>query len=731
MALPASSPWHLEPSLEEVEAPVETARRPAKMGTEASHILSIPANVRANNPTGDQGSVSQAADTQSETGLAVRGNDVVVAWNDSKGLRNLPPPNPTLTTISSFAYSTNGGTSFTDGGNVPLLTPTDQPFGDCTLGVDASGNFYMACIYVGSTQDVAVYRGTFTGSSFAWQPPVMAASGVGGALDKPYLTVDPANGNVYVSYTRFVGGTARIEVVRGLALGTSWNAPVVLETSGVQGSRPIVGPEGNLYVAWESGWGQINCNLSSTTGAIHLRRSTSPAGAMSFDAVVTVGTVNHNWTSYWAGNLRGNGLEFPDLAVDRSGGPNNGIVYCIWNEATPWSAAAASGTTTETDPNDGPSDAGVRTLSPGDDCTGSISASGDFDYWKLSVTAGQHVLVRLEPEGFVCGVSSPLGRNFSLRFYKGVNGTAGDSILANSNLNGFASQVVFDAPETATYFFRVRNLNTSGTVTGLYTVRTRLLNYGIPSPARDMRDIVVARSTNQGVSFQAEVRVNDSPIGLDEEIPALAADPTGAVWAFWYDVRDAAGARVLRSYYRSVSLNGGTTWKPNRRVSNELMYFNLNTVAVPNYGEYNQAAAGNSKMYTVWSDERLSHAAMGGSGVDVYVASLPQGGTTSDLEHLPVSPRALALRAGEPNPFNPATRLVFDLPSVSKAALDVYTVDGRHVRTLVREERLEPGQYAKTWDGTDDAGIRLASGVYVARLQAGLEQRSQQLVLVK
>jgi hypothetical protein len=624
MGLAASSPWHLEPTLADLEDAERRAALPsldAKARYDAWRLTAgAPPNVRANDPTGDQ--TSPAADTQSECAVAAHGNNVVVAWNDSKGLRLAG------VTISSYAYSCDGGQTFTDGGNVPLLSGSDQSYGDCTLDVDNSGNFYLGAIYVsgGVTQDVAVSRGTFSGCSFSWNPPVIAASGATGAIDKPYLCVNPVDGNVYVSYTRFGAGTT-IEVVRGTALGTSWNTPVVLESaSGIQGSRPIVGPEGNLYVCWQAGWGTINCDLSSTSGSIRLRRSTNPAGAFTFNAAITVGTAQHNWTSYWAGNLRNNALYFPDIAVDRSGGTYNGRVYVCWNEAAPWGAPTASGTSSaETESNNTPSDAGVKTINPGDNATGTISSSGDFDYWRISVTAGQHVMMRLEPQGFNCGVTGTT-RNFQIRLFKGIAGTSGDSILANSNLNQFASEIVFDVPETATYLFRVRNVNSSGTVTGTYTVKSRLLTYGTPGPARDMRDVVCARSTNQGQSFLTEVLVNNDAANLDNCIPAATVDQDGCLHVYFYDVRDAAGARILRSYYDGVSTDGGASFAVNHRVSDELNYFNLNTVAVPNYGEYNQACTARGVaadvVYATWSDERISHAGAGGSGVDAYVAKL-------------------------------------------------------------------------------------------------------------
>ena len=637
MSLPASSPLHLDPTLEDIEMGEQrlSIAPKAEYKKWRQHIEALPPNVRANNPAGDAGPPS--ADTQSECAIAAQGQNVVVAWNDSKGFT-------AGNTVSSYAWSCDGGVTFTDGGNVPLALVGDQAYGDCTLDVDASGNFYLAQIYVtGGLQEVAVHRGTFSGCSFSWGTPVIAVTvpSTSQAIDKPYLTCDKANGNLYLSYSRFSTVVA-IEVVRGTALGTVWSAPVILDntTSGIQGSRPIVGPEGNLYVCWQAGWGSIYCDMSSPTGSVLLRRCTAPtAPTMAFDPTVTVGSAQMNWMSYWAGNLRANALHFPDMAVDRAGAsPYNGYVYVTWNEAAPWGAPTASGlSTAETESNNNANDANVKTIAVGDNATGSISTTADLDYWKLTATAGQHVMLRLEPQGFNCGVTST-SRNFRLRLYKGNTPTAGDSILGNSNLSNFASEIVWDMPETGTYFFRVQNMRASGTTTGTYTVKSRALTYGTPSPGRDMRDVVVARSTNLGVSFQPEVLANDDAAGQDNCIPAITVDGCGLVHAFWYDNRDEQPSHILRSYYRGVSSNGGLSFV-NQRVSNQLMYFNLNTLAIPNYGEYNQAYGDGSRVYASWSDERLSNANT--SGVDTYIAVM--GG----CDRVPVEVSDLAVTAGE------------------------------------------------------------------------------------
>ncbi|MFH1865926.1 MAG: FlgD immunoglobulin-like domain containing protein [Candidatus Eisenbacteria bacterium] len=71
-----------------------------------------------------------------------------------------------------------------------------------------------------------------------------------------------------------------------------------------------------------------------------------------------------------------------------------------------------------------------------------------------------------------------------------------------------------------------------------------------------------------------------------------------------------------------------------------------------------------------------------------------------------------------PNPFNPVTTLRFSLAEKGRVSVTVYDVDGRRVRVLVDEER-EAGPHGLTWDGKNDAGQGLASGVYFVRYRAG------------
>jgi hypothetical protein len=96
------------------------------------------------------------------------------------------------------------------------------------------------------------------------------------------------------------------------------------------------------------------------------------------------------------------------------------------------------------------------------------------------------------------------------------------------------------------------------------------------------------------------------------------------------------------------------------------------------------------------------------------------------------APVATARLTAHPNPFNPQTQLGFALHAAGWVKLDVYDVSGRHVRRL-QDGLMNAGRHERTWDGRDDAGRTLPSGVYFARLVGAgrLDAQAVKLVLVK
>lgn len=106
------------------------------------------------------------------------------------------------------------------------------------------------------------------------------------------------------------------------------------------------------------------------------------------------------------------------------------------------------------------------------------------------------------------------------------------------------------------------------------------------------------------------------------------------------------------------------------------------------------------------------------------------GEFVSGIVQISTSALELALEQNEPNPFNPVTTIRFSLDRSADVQLAIYDVSGRIVRTLVRRP-LASGLYSETWDGTDDRGARVSSGLYFYRLDTGRHSITRKMVLLK
>jgi FlgD Ig-like domain/Beta-propeller repeat len=93
-------------------------------------------------------------------------------------------------------------------------------------------------------------------------------------------------------------------------------------------------------------------------------------------------------------------------------------------------------------------------------------------------------------------------------------------------------------------------------------------------------------------------------------------------------------------------------------------------------------------------------------------------------------PKHFLLKQNYPNPFNPTTEIQFYLPEKSQVNIEVYDILGRKLRTLFTG-LIPPGTYTAQWNGTDNAGLRVSSGIYIYRMVAGNFIESRKMVLIK
>lgn len=113
--------------------------------------------------------------------------------------------------------------------------------------------------------------------------------------------------------------------------------------------------------------------------------------------------------------------------------------------------------------------------------------------------------------------------------------------------------------------------------------------------------------------------------------------------------------------------------------------------------------------------------------IEAIAVDIPGGPSLTASHSLP---SRTELSAPRPNPFNPSTTIAFSLAQDGNVSVIVYDVSGKRVRTLVDEHRRRE-RYTVEWNGRDDAGSPVASGVYFCKMIAGNHQFTQKLVLLK
>lgn len=180
----------------------------------------------------------------------------------------------------------------------------------------------------------------------------------------------------------------------------------------------------------------------------------------------------------------------------------------------------------------------------------------------------------------------------------------------------------------------------------------------------------------------------------------IAADGTGGAIIVWADRRGSGGAEY--DIYAQRLLSSGKrhpAWPPD----------GLPVCTAP--GDQlgpTVALVARERAMVVWSDQRVPHN-------DIYAQLL--------LLRVPLAPPIGAhdspKLALEQDPASTSPVIRFLLPSMLATSLDVFDVQGRQVRSIIKGEELPPGTYSFPWDTTDDAGMPLKRGVYLVRLQAG------------
>ncbi|MCK5596568.1 MAG: hypothetical protein KAJ04_03895, partial [Candidatus Eisenbacteria sp.] len=270
----------------------------------------------------------------------------------------------------------------------------------------------------------------------------------------------------------------------------------------------------------------------------------------------------------------------------------------------------------------------------------------------------------------------------------------------------------------------------------------------------DFGTIGVCSNGNIGMGSQPEweTQPRNTPIGA-------SLGPAGMVAPFWDDLNPNAGGKVLYknlgsgrfavewSRVKTVYVDT-TSLVPYEQTFELILYdqdvyptesgdgeilFQYHTIA--NADTANGATVGIENLNQTdgleYSFFRMypDHATPLANGRAIKFTTDPPDGypSTGIDDDVTLGVRVLGNR---PNPFNPVTKIAFSMPATAEAKLAVFDIAGRRVTTLVDRE-VEAGRHEVVWNGTNEAGELVASGVYFSRLMAMGEEHSAKMVLLK
>lgn len=230
-----------------------------------------------------------------------------------------------------------------------------------------------------------------------------------------------------------------------------------------------------------------------------------------------------------------------------------------------------------------------------------------------------------------------------------------------------------------------------------------------PTDGLDPLDVMFARSTDGGNTWEDPIRINDD---MGDEawqwMSTMAVAPNGRIDIVWLDTRDNPGT-FLSSLYHTYSTDGGLTFSPNERLS-EAFDPHIGWPEQNKMGDYFDMVSTNEGAHLAWAGTFTG-------GQDVYYGFIPFEGVVA-TENPDFAESNFALLQNYPNPFDNFTTISFNLKKKESVQLKIYDQLGKIVKVLVDEE-LSPGQYHQIWDASTNHGSLAINGLYFYELTVG------------
>ncbi len=219
-------------------------------------------------------------------------------------------------------------------------------------------------------------------------------------------------------------------------------------------------------------------------------------------------------------------------------------------------------------------------------------------------------------------------------------------------------------------------------------------------------------STDGGKTWGEDIRLTNDAVNSWD--PRIAADNSGRVHLVWDDNR--AGDLNFEIYYK-CSPDQGDSWDPDVRLTADDSISVFPSIAIDNSGKL--------KIHVVWRDNRDGNDEIyykkGGKDIEVNVEEEPTP--------LPI-PQEFNLAQNYPNPFNSRTLIEYALPRAGRVKLSIFNILGQKIKTLVNGDQ-KVGSHWAYWDGRNDKGQPVSSGIYLYQLKVDGYTKTKKLILLK
>ena len=646
---------------------------------------------------------------------------------------------------TSGFFSTNGGASY--GGSANGTGGSNS--GDPAACVDLNGNYYVNFIDLGLGQGVAVS----TNGGASWTPYTIRSLGGGffDVLDKNHMWVDnspssPHEGNLYAAWTAIVAGDPNeneIELSRSTNSGVTWSSTVGISQavnagSHNQGVNIQTGPNGEVYAVWA-----IYDSWPSDETALGFA-SSSDGGVTWSPATRIISNIKGIRTTENGKNQRVN--SFPVMAVDISGGSNDGRIYVVWtNQGVP----------------------GINSGSA-DDIYMIFSDNGGSS-WSTPAKVNQDTGNESYFPWITC---DPVTGDLAVVFFndRNVSSTQTETFLATSSDGGatWTDGVISDVAHTPAAIPGLAS-GYAGDYNGV-SMRDGCI-YAVWADNRSGAYLAYTNSyCEDGGGNQSPVAEANGPYAADlgNSISFSSAgsfDPDGTITSYFWDFGDgnsSTSANPTHTYGGVGSYNVVLTVTDDMGATDN----DAATATVTDPGgsgipcedmtvfqaRCNNAGSVQMRVFFTDNSHDGEQVTFTIDGTDVQVVtinnnraqlSLPNYGAgphTVELtdpagcfaafnvncsvlqadgwQSFDLVPATMELAQNYPNPFNPTTSIRYGLSEDVSVTLKVFNMLGQEVVTLVNDYQ-NAGYHTIEWDGRNAAGQKAASGIYIYNLRAG------------